>query len=45
MGACLSTNQTTADVDPLNDSRRAPVLTDAKGKDHTTAATATGDGK
>lgn len=30
MGGCLSRN--TSDVDPLNDSRRAPVLHDGSGK-------------
>ena len=42
MGGCLSKNSD--DVDPLNDSRRAPVLTDDK-KNGGAAPAADGDSK
>jgi hypothetical protein len=42
MGGCLSKNAD--DLDPLNDSRRAPVLIEPK-KDNGAAAPAGGDAK
>ena len=42
MGGCLSRN--TTDVDPLNDSRRAPVLNDGSQKNDNGVAAAPATG-